>query len=98
MYFIEVVRLHCKAIIDSLLYCTAGGLNPRFIDDDSNDDSVCVAELFCVLLKLNPDMVCNVILECGKIEEQQPGGSRAILQVLPIKMIFIFRGGIEKIL
>ena len=27
MYFIEVVRLHCKAIIDSLLYCTAGGLN-----------------------------------------------------------------------
>ena len=79
MYFIEVVRLHCKAIIDSLLYCTAGGLNPRFIDDDSNDDSVCVAELFCVLLKLNPDMVCNVIiLECGKIEEQQPGGSRAI--------------------
>ena len=78
MYFIEVVRLHCRGIIDSLLYCTAGGLNPRFIDDDSNDDSVCVAELFFLLLKFNPDMVCNVILECGKIEEQQPGGSRAI--------------------
>ena len=78
MYFIEVVRLHCRGIIDSLLYCTAGGLNPRFIDDDSNDDSVCVAELFYLLLKFNPDMVCNVILECGKIEEQQPGGSRAI--------------------
>ena len=80
--FFEILQLHCKEIVRSLIYSIADGINPRFIDDMSNDN-VCISELFYALLRINPNIVCNIINECGIEEEERRQKNDATERIIP---------------
>ncbi len=84
--FLDILGLHCKEIVRSLIYSTGGGINARFVDDDSNDN-VCISELFYVLLQIDSNIVCTIINECGIEENERINNNIVLERIISSKIV-----------